>query len=1251
MSSTSFTPTQAELALVNSIFAQADSQKLGILTGDVAVKIFNGANLPPIVLGEIWSIADEGDQGWLSKKGVAMALRLIAWAQRGEKISPALLSKAGPLPTIDGYPSIVQHNTGVSSPASPTPGNNLPPLTSQDRTKFMNMFLKAGPTDGYLDAQKAREIFLKSKLPNDTLIQIWSLADTRNSGTLDATEFAIGMYFIQAVMTNQISTLPAALPPGLYQQAAGTSNQSAVRTHITGNSGSFGSGNSNFTPARSPLQSQYTGQSLIQPDHTGQSNRAPHLPARPAHSTLVNRVVSTPPHPSSHSATWDVSSEEKHKFDGYFNTLDAKRQGYIEGDVAVPFMLNSKLPEADLARIWDLSDLSNNGRLTRDTFAVAMHLIHQRLAGHPLPAVIPPTLIPPALRDTSSPTRTSFVQQEPVKDLFSWDDTPPTSAVAEPNKSASPYHASPPQVVQEPFSSSPFSSTAVHKDLLGDDDDALQSPAIQDHSAEIGNLHNQLNSTNRSLETVKQERVSTEKSVEIQVTQLSALQTQLSAAKAAYDTETKLLATLRERYATQAQEIKGRNEELIRAESDLSAIRVEKAELEGSFLRDKEEARELHRKMLEAGKEAEALKAEVEKLKKDAKQQKGLLAIARKQLSTKEAERAKVEKELKEAQAELEAITKEQKDVETELAALDGDSHSTTSVTLAASVPLPGSPEPSTVVTSPSKSNNPFERLASTGTGHTSPRSQSPFNAFAPPVSQSSISDPVGPTDAFSLSASHPDPFGFEQVSEVMTPERILSPQATGTNLENGSARPPGALTPTTGDESEVYTTPPATAPTRSNATSPTPAATTHILLESPQSQPAEAPSSAVHDSAPEQRRSLNVTDLGTKLEELEVDESESDSDDEIPLAELAKQQNDDNVKPQEAPVPPSIAAPKVEANAQPPTSTFDDIFGVLDSPPTLPSSKLADAFTTTSGDKANGVDVPSSLQTSGPPLTGLNAFDAALGKLSSTPPTGQTPAKQISFDADFEDNFDFAAATSNFPPITEIEAPANGQPSESQKPNTSSGFDDLFGALSSSDNKIAAQTTPESTGAPTLTASGPETSKLTENTTRISADHPGTLSTSTSQSAAYSPTPDLVTEPTSPPKSFSSRSDNGPTSPLAREKSPPAVIRTSSPKPARPSTSSSTHERLKEPPSRTSKLSIRLPFGKKKKTQPEPLPSTHLTPPQEHPRTISPALDDDVEPVKQLVNMGFTRSEAVAALERNAYDLPKAINSLLGTQ
>lgn len=165
-----------------------------------------------------------------------------------------------------------------------------------------------------------------------------NLADTQDRGSLDSTDFAIGMYFIQGVMSGKIMFIPTSLPPGLYQQAGGASATGSIRSQITGNSGSFSPVGSVFAP-------QLTGnQLMLQQDHTGLSQpfRAPNLPARP----------NTTAHTNGHAADWDVTPADKASSDSHFDTLDTQKKGFIEGEVAVPFMLKSQLPGEVLAQVW-----------------------------------------------------------------------------------------------------------------------------------------------------------------------------------------------------------------------------------------------------------------------------------------------------------------------------------------------------------------------------------------------------------------------------------------------------------------------------------------------------------------------------------------------------------------------------------------------------------------------------------------------------------------------------------------------------------------------------------------------------------------------------------------------------------------------------------------------------------------------------------------------------------------------------------
>jgi epidermal growth factor receptor substrate 15 len=172
------------------------------------------------------------------------------------------------------------------------------------------------------------------------------------------------MYLIQASMSGQLPFIPTTLPPGLYDMASDKPlSGSAVASHATGNSGSFSpSSPSKFPPnsgsgvvqpqiTGTSLQPQYTGP-LLQRQFTGQlaqnltgskSGPARNAPALGPFSPLSAAQI---------QPAWDVTPAEKAGADKHFDGLDKQKRGYVKSDVVVPFMLQSNLPEADLASIW-----------------------------------------------------------------------------------------------------------------------------------------------------------------------------------------------------------------------------------------------------------------------------------------------------------------------------------------------------------------------------------------------------------------------------------------------------------------------------------------------------------------------------------------------------------------------------------------------------------------------------------------------------------------------------------------------------------------------------------------------------------------------------------------------------------------------------------------------------------------------------------------------------------------------------------
>lgn len=118
------------------------------------------------------------------------------------------------------------------------------------------------------------------------------------------------MYLIQSCMANPSLALPATLPPGTYEQASGGRPAPAA-----------------------PMSPQRTGSSL-RPQTTGPSS-----PVRAAT-------------PRATGPAWDVTAEAKATSDRFFAQLDTQNRGVIEGDIAVPFMIQSQLDEGTLATIW-----------------------------------------------------------------------------------------------------------------------------------------------------------------------------------------------------------------------------------------------------------------------------------------------------------------------------------------------------------------------------------------------------------------------------------------------------------------------------------------------------------------------------------------------------------------------------------------------------------------------------------------------------------------------------------------------------------------------------------------------------------------------------------------------------------------------------------------------------------------------------------------------------------------------------------
>lgn len=99
-----------------------------------------------------------------------------------------------------------------------------------------------------------------------------------------------------------------------------------------------------------------------------------------------------------------IVEKMKPVYDKTFYDLEPNEDGKISGSAAKSIMVQSKLQNSVLAKIWKLADHDNDGMLNDQEFALAMHLIDVKKNGHDIPGELPKHLIPPCFR-LNSPTK------------------------------------------------------------------------------------------------------------------------------------------------------------------------------------------------------------------------------------------------------------------------------------------------------------------------------------------------------------------------------------------------------------------------------------------------------------------------------------------------------------------------------------------------------------------------------------------------------------------------------------------------------------------------------------------------------------------------------------------------------------------------------------------------------------------------------------------------------------------------------
>ncbi|KAI1431791.1 hypothetical protein GGR50DRAFT_677567 [Xylaria sp. CBS 124048] len=817
------------------LFRQADTESVGVVTGEIAVQFFEKTRLDSRILGEIWQIADRENRGFLEATGFGIALRLIAHAQAGREPTAELALQQGPLPKFDGInigpapaPPALQQQASGAVPI------RIPSLTPEKVSQYAAIFENQNLQNGILPGGPAKTIFEKSQLPNEVLGRIWQLADTEQRGGLVLTEFVIAMHLLNSMKTGALRALPAILPAALYEAATRRAS-SAPRQSPTAP-----------VPA---IPRQLSGS--MQPRTSSPLGRPP----------LGAQGLGIPTQIT--GGDWLITPQDKIKFDEIYATVDMTNKGYITGEEAVSFLSQSRLSEDVLAQIWDLADINSEGRLTKDSFAVAMYLIRQqRTKAGPLPAALPPNLIPPSFRSRVSqppftppmpmPAPTPLQHQPQSKsaldDLFGLDASPritPSSVSLSPQgtgagprstagesltgvKAVSPVQLSPTGNTFKPFvPSSSFGRTLTAQDtggsgtssqaarglqqshmedLLGDNDPEV-SKKLTNETTELANLSNQIGSLSKQMQHVQGQRSSTQNEINQASEQKRNFEQRLSQLRTLYEKEAKDVRILEEQLKSIREDTMKVTNELVSVEGHHKDLSGQHHQLLEALQADQQENATLKQRISAMNSEVAQLKLQIDKLKSEARQQKGLVAINKKQLASVESERDKL-------QAEVDELTKSNEELSRQVntgspvsghAQVASPAQSTTS----ANNPFfrrPGNSDIMNAFSSPSAkpySEKSFDYIFGSSPNVTSgtppPITTFKQNTGNSPASVGSLGTPAGSSPAASRSGAlsgdptttaEPRPSGvpLNETSEPSAPQRqasisfpnALEPSATG---------------------------------------------------------------------------------------------------------------------------------------------------------------------------------------------------------------------------------------------------------------------------------------------------------------------------------------------------------------------------------------------------------------------------------------------------------------------------------------
>uniref|UniRef100_A0A3P8QIR4 Epidermal growth factor receptor pathway substrate 15-like 1a n=1 Tax=Astatotilapia calliptera TaxID=8154 RepID=A0A3P8QIR4_ASTCA len=514
-------PLSSGNPVYENFYRQVDPGNTGRVGPTEAALFLKKSGLPDLTLGKIWDLADPDGKGYLDKQGFYVALRLVACAQNSLEVSLSSLSLTVPPPKFKDTSS-----PSLSSTAS-VPAESHWAVRPEEKNKFDGIFESLVPVNGLLSGEKVRPVLINSKLPLDVLGKVWDLSDIDKDGHLDKDEFAVAMHLVYRALEKE--PVPALLPSALIPPSKRKKSLSSVASSLPGLPASP-------PPPKDSLRSTPSHGSMNSLNSTGSLS--------PKHTLKSGQ----------HSVNWVVPVSERGRYDDIFLKTDADMDGFVSGQEVKEIFMQSGLSQTLLAHIWALADTRQIGKLTREQFALSMHLIQQKVSkGIDPPQSLTADMIPPSERSTPLPDSSSSVGSGEFTGIKELDDISQEIA----------------QLQREKYT--------LEQDIREAEE------AIRHKSAEVQEMQNDLDRETTSLQELEAQKQDAQDRLEEMDQQKHKLEDMLNEVRIKCQEESQMISSLQTQIHSQESDLLNQEEELSRAKADLGRLQQEENQLEQSL--------------------------------------------------------------------------------------------------------------------------------------------------------------------------------------------------------------------------------------------------------------------------------------------------------------------------------------------------------------------------------------------------------------------------------------------------------------------------------------------------------------------------------------------------------------------------------------------------------------------------------------------------------------------------------------------